>query len=123
MSFTAGDDAQSAQTVTTSDHAQVAHLELETVYNFGRSYVQLNRIRTLDQWIRITNCSTIVRYHKRDSVESNTRLPYSAELILQIKRTGKTTKQFRDETTLFLVGSTQSRRNCDDKIVPTFLEC
>ena len=47
MSFDVGDDAQSAQIVTTSTHAQVTNLQPDRIYNFRRCYLLLYRFPQL----------------------------------------------------------------------------
>jgi len=81
MSFAACDDAHTAQIVTAGDHDCVSHFELDGINDFAGGNVHLDRVVGLDQRIRITDGSAVVRHQEGNSLRTHSHLPHAAQLV------------------------------------------
>lgn len=82
VTFTVDDGSDSPQVTTTSDHAQIARVELNEVHDFVGSNVQLDGIINLNQWIGVTDCASVMGGNEGDSLGSNLDASDLAKLVL-----------------------------------------
>jgi len=82
VTFSVDDGSDSPQVTTTSDHAQIARVELDEVHDFVGSNVQLDGIVNLYQWIGVTDCTPVMGGDEGNSLGSNLNASNFAELVL-----------------------------------------
>lgn len=83
VTLTVDDGSDSPQVTTTSDHAQVTGVKLDEVHDLVGLNVQLDGIVHLNQWIGVTDCSSIVGGNERNTLGSNLNASDFAKLVLQ----------------------------------------
>lgn len=82
VTLTVDDGSDSPQVTTTSDHAQVTRVKLDEVHDLVGFNVQLDGIVHLNQWIGVTDCSSIVGGNERNTLGSNLNASDFAKLVL-----------------------------------------
>jgi len=81
MSFARRDDADATQVVATSDHDEVARVELDVVLDLHGLNVKSDGVVDLDVWIRVANSASVVSCDHGDTLWANKDLLDLAKLV------------------------------------------
>lgn len=82
VTLTVDDGTNSPQVTASSDHAQVARIELDKVHNLVAGDVQLNGIVNLDQRIGVADGTAIMCGQEGDALRSSLNSANLAQLVL-----------------------------------------
>jgi len=81
MLFTVHDDADATQVTASSDHANVAGLELDEVGDLARGDIHLHAVLSFDQWVRVPDSASVGGGKVGDSLGSDGHLLDDAKLV------------------------------------------
>jgi len=84
--FLVGDDSNTTQIATTSDHSQISNIELDKVNNLASGNVDLDSVVDLDEGIRVSDSSGVVESDDGDSLGAKDGSLDLAELVLSFFR-------------------------------------
>jgi hypothetical protein len=82
MTFTVNNHTNTTHVTTTSYQSDVTSLKLDKVNNLAILKIKLDGIVDLDEWVWITNCTTIVCDSKWDTLGTKLNLLDLAQLVL-----------------------------------------
>lgn len=112
VTLTVDDGSDSPQVTASSDHTQVARIELDEVHDLVGRDVQLDSVVHLDQGIRVADRAAIVGGQEWDSLGPGLHTANLAELVLQGQRTLviTTVAEWQIETTVISLGNAEQPR-------------
>ena len=79
--LTVDNDTSTAHVTTTSDHNDVASVELDEVGDLVRLELELDSVVDLDQRVGVADCAAVVSDDVWDALSANTGLPDLEELV------------------------------------------
>ena len=82
MSFSGGDHSDATQIVATSDHDQVARVELDVVLDLTVLEVETDRVVDFDVWVWVSDGAAVVSDDHWDALWRNQDFLHFAEFVL-----------------------------------------
>jgi len=82
MSFLVGDDSDTTQITTHGDHNQISNIESHVIGDLSGFQIDLDGIVDLDEWVRISDGSSVMKRNVRDALVSNCGFLDLAEFVL-----------------------------------------
>lgn len=106
VTLAVSDDANTTHVTTTSDHSNDTSVELDVVLDLACSELNLDGVVDLDGWVRVTDCSSIVRDQEWDSALAQLHSLDLSKLVFGLlflnAVDGEATLGIVDETEVFL---------------------
>lgn len=82
MTLAVNDGTNSPQVTTSSNHTQIAGIELDEIHDLIRGDIQLDGIVDFHQWIRVANSTSVMGSDERNTLWSNLDTANFAEFVL-----------------------------------------
>lgn len=105
MLFTMSNDTNTTHVITTSDIANISRVKLDKFSDFTSFQINLDGVVDLDQWVWVTDGTTIVSNGIWDSLGTELDLLHLGKLVLGFffsdAMDGETTLDIIDETKVF----------------------